>query len=117
MAKYCGKIGYAVTKKMKPGVFVEVIDERQHFGDLVTNTVKIQNRDVLNDDIVIANDISIVADPYAKQNFHSIRYATYMGVKWKVTMVKEAYPRLILVLGGVYNESDGSKPSEASGTP
>ena len=63
----------------------------------------------LNEDLVIANDLSIVADPYAKKNFHSIRYATYMGTKWRVRMVKEAYPRLTLVLGGVYNDSNGNQ--------
>jgi hypothetical protein len=29
----------------------------------------------------------------------------YMGTKWKVSNVEVKYPRLILSLGGVYNEN------------
>lgn len=109
MAKFCGKIGYATMVEESPGVWIEKIVERQHFGDWVSNTAKLQAQEGLNDDLVIANDLSIVADPYAKKNFHSIRYVTYMGTKWRVRMVKEAYPRLTLVLGGVYNDSNGNQ--------
>lgn len=109
MAKFCGKIGYATMVEESPGVWIEKIVERQHFGDWVSNTAKLQSQEGLNDDLVIANDLSIVADPYAKKNFHSIRYATYMGTKWRVRMVKESYPRLTLVLGGVYNDSNGNQ--------
>ena len=47
---------------------------------------------------------SIVADPFAHENFGSIRYAEFGGVKWKVTDVKVQYPRLILTFGGIYHE-------------
>lgn len=109
MGKFCGKIGYAVTKEIKPDVWVETIEERVHYGDWLSNSVKFQNTDLINSDLTIGNDLSIVADPFLKQNFHSIRYVSYMGTKWRVTSVKEAYPRLTLVLGGVYNDENGSQ--------
>lgn len=103
MAKFYGAIGYAVTEETKPGVWTEKITERMYYGDLTRNTRKLQSTDQLNDDLNIANEISIVADPFANENFHSMKYAEFMGAKWKITSVEVQYPRLILTVGGVYN--------------
>jgi len=103
MAKYYGAIGYAETVETKPGVWKEQITERMYSGDLLRNTSRFQNADKLNDDINIANDISIIADPYARNNFHLMRYVEFMGTKWKITNVEVQYPRLILTVGGLYN--------------
>lgn len=102
MAKYFGKIGYAETEETSPGVWREQIVEREYYGDLIRNTRRLQAADKVNDDINISNEISIVADPYAMSNFHSIRYAEFMGAKWKISSVEVSYPRLILTLGGLY---------------
>lgn len=103
MAKFYGTIGYAVTEETKPGVWEEKITERMYYGDLSRNTRRLQSTERLNDNINIANEISIVADPFANENFHSMRYVEFMGAKWKVTSVEVQYPRLILSVGGVYN--------------
>lgn len=103
MAKFYGKIGYANTVENKPGVYEEQIVERSYYGDLIRNTRRLQSADQVNDDINISNEISIVADPYATNNFHTMRYAVFMGTKWKISNVEVSYPRLILTLGGVYN--------------
>lgn len=103
MAKFCGMIGFVNTVEVTPGVYEEKVNERRYYGDLTRNTRRLQSGDRVNDDINIANEISIVADPYANENFHSIRYATFMNSKWKVTDVEVQYPRLILTLGGIYN--------------
>jgi len=104
MAKFYGEIGYAVTEETKPGVWKEQITTRMYCGDLIRNTRKIQASDKLNDNINVANEISIIADPFANENFHSMRYAQFMGAKWKITNVEVRYPRLILTIGGVYND-------------
>ena len=103
MAKFYGKIGYAETLETSPGVWQEQITERDYFGDLNRNTRTAQSSNQLNDNINISNEISILADPFANQNFHLMRYVEYMGTKWKVTSVEVQYPRLILTVGGVYN--------------
>ena len=103
MAKFYGKIGYAVTTETEPGVWVEQITERSYYGDVIRNVRKLQTSDQVNDDINISNEISIVADPFAYQNFHSMRYVEYMSTRWKVQSVEVSYPRLILSVGGVYN--------------
>ncbi len=103
MAKWYGKVGYAETVETAPGVWKEQITERYYSGDVLSNTRRLQTTDQVNDDINITNDISIVADPYAYSNFHSIRYAEFMGAKWKVSNIKVERPRLTLSLGGVWN--------------
>ena len=104
MAKWYGVIGYAETVQTDPGVWESNIIERPYYGDLIRNTRRLDSANQLNDNINIANEISIVADPYANRNFHAMRYAEFMGTKWKISSVEVQYPRLILTIGGVYNE-------------
>ena len=106
MAKWYGVIGYAETVETEPGIWTEEITERPYFGDSIRNTRLLQNSGGINDNINIANQISIVADPYANQNFHAMRYVGFMGNIWKVTNVEVQYPRLILTIGGLYNNGE-----------
>lgn len=103
MAKFYGVIGYAVTEESKPGVWVERIVERPYYGELIRNTRRLQSDGQINDSVNIANEVSIVADPFAYENFYSMRYIEFMGAKWKVTNVEVQRPRLMLTVGGVYN--------------
>ena len=104
MAKFYGVIGYAETKETAPGVWREVITERSYYGDVIRNTRRWESSEHLNDDLNVNNLISIVADAYANENFFAMRYITWMGSKWKVTNVEVQRPRLILTIGGLYNE-------------
>lgn len=104
MAKYSGKVGYGpTTVETAPGVWNEVIVERDYVGDILRNTRKLQSGESVNDDLSVNNSISIVADAYANENFFAIRYVQWMGALWKVTEVEVQSPRLLLRLGGVYN--------------
>ena len=103
MAKYYGKIGYSTSEEVKPGVWKKRITEREYFGDVVRNTRRLQSSGNLNDNIIVSNEISIVADPFANENFHSMLYVEFMGAKWKISNVEVQYPRLILTIGEVYN--------------
>lgn len=102
MARFSGMIGFATATK-ENGVVVEEINERLYYGDVIRNSRRMENSGNLNDNVVLTNSISIIADPYANENFHNIRYAVWMGSKWKVNNVDVAYPRLNLTLGGVWN--------------
>ena len=103
MAKWSGKIGYAENVETEPGMWEEVITERKYYGDSIRNTRMLQNSDNINSNVNVGNQISIVADPYANQNFHMMRYVEFMGNLWIVTNVEVQYPRLILNIGGVYH--------------
>lgn len=103
MAKFYGNIGYIKTVEIEPGVWKEQPIEQPSYGDVDRNTSRYQSSGGINDDININNIISIVADPFANENFQHMRYVEYMGTKWKITNVEVKYPRLILTLGGVYH--------------
>lgn len=103
MAKFYGVIGYAVTEMTERGIYEERIVETEYIGDVLRNTRRLRDGSKINDDITISNQISIIADPYAANNFHAMRYVEFMGAKWKVSEVEVQYPRLILTLGGLYN--------------
>lgn len=103
MAKFYGAIGYAQLVEKSPGVIVEEITERNYYGDTFKNSRRLQSGNQVNDNINVANEISIVADPYANQNFHAMRYVVFMGTKWKISDVLVEFPRLRLTIGGVYN--------------
>ncbi|NCB43527.1 MAG: hypothetical protein EOM59_13050 [Clostridia bacterium] len=106
MAKYYGRIGYNVqTEETSPGVWTPTIDERMYDFEIVRNNRNLQaSSQGINDNININNQFSIVSDPYANRNFHSMLYLEFMGTKWKISNVEVQFPRLILTVGGVYNE-------------
>ena len=103
MDKFYGEIGFAEEMETTPGIWVESIAPRNYYGELIRNTRKLQTSGQVNDNIEVANEISIISDPYANENFHSMRYIKFMRTKWKVTSVEVQYPRLILTIGGEYN--------------
>ena len=55
------------------------------------------------DNINISNLISIVADPYAYENFQHMKYISFLGTNWEIKSVDVQYPRVIVSIGGVYN--------------
>lgn len=103
MAKFYGAIGYAETSETSPGVWTEVITERNYSGDVLKISRRWQAGENLNDDLTVNNEISIVADPFAYQNFHTMRYIKWMGASWKIVKIDVQRPRLVLSIGGVYN--------------
>jgi hypothetical protein len=103
MGKFYGEIGYGNTVETTPGVWTENITKRNYSGDVIRNSKRWQNTDRLNDDLTVNNEISIIADSFAYDNFHTIRYVKWMGVCWKVTDMDIQRPRIKLSIGGIYN--------------
>jgi hypothetical protein len=105
MAKFKGVVGFATTIEKEPGIHVEKIIKRRYSGDLHRNTRRLESSGNINDDINISNEISILGDDYAFHHFHAMRYVEFEGAKWKVSSVDATKrPRLVLTLGGLYNE-------------
>ena len=105
MAKWFGKIGYATTVQTAPSVWKPRIEEHEYYGDIIRNTSNWNsNPDTTNDDLRFDAQISIVADQFAIQHFASMKWIELYGAKWKISRVEPKHPRLILTLGGVWNE-------------
>ena len=103
--KWCGTIGFIETVEDPEGsgIFVEKKTKKKYRGDVIRFTRRWDKGEGANDDLSISNEISIIADPFAVNNVHSIRYLEWMNCLWKISNVEVQYPRLILSLGGVYN--------------
>ena len=108
MSKFVGTIGFLVTEEKEPGLNVPVPKEFPYRGDLLRNNVKREgNSDSINDNINISNQISIVANPYAKDHIYEMKYLKFqmprLGGVWKITNAEVQEPRIVLTLGGVYS--------------
>lgn len=103
MARYHGYVGYAIDVEAYPGVWESQIIEHEYYGDVIKNKMNLQQSGVINPTLTISNNISIVADAFAYENFYAIRYVTYLNKRWSVTSIEVERPRLILTLGGLYN--------------
>ena len=103
MARFHGKVGFVDFAETSPGVYTEVVNEREYAGDLKRKNNRFVSVAQVNDNLAINNQIEIIADPYINEHFPSIRYVEWNGTKWKVTSVEDQFPRLILALGEVYN--------------
>lgn len=102
--RFCGEVGYGESTETAPGVWEDVITDVKTYRGDVNRLVK---RDVpaetLNDNLVVNNEINVLADEFAYSNFSKIKYVEWLGVRWNVTAVRVQQPRLILNIGDVYN--------------
>lgn len=105
MTRFRGEVGYGYSVEDPPesGIWVDMITEVVYQGDVIRNTRKLEGGEGVNDNITVANSISIVADEYAVNHFFDIKYVRWAGILWTVTQVEVKDPRLILSLGKVYN--------------
>lgn len=107
MGKWAGQIGFGVQTEVKPGIFKEVITPRVYKGDEHRVSRRLQGDDRLSENPTISNEISIIADAFAFENFQNIRYIVWHGAKWKIKTITVERPRLVLEIGDVYNGHDG----------
>lgn len=103
--KYYGTIGFTDTQEISPDVWDEVIVEKPYYGDMYRKLRQLNDSGYINGEINYQMEISILADPYARNHIDTMRYATLDGTKWTITGVDPtSYPRLTLSIGGVYND-------------
>jgi hypothetical protein len=105
--KFYGVVAYAITEEVNHGKHKEVIHKKKYRGDIIRVSRRLQSADKVNDDICINNEIKILADAFAYQNFQNILYVEWLGTKWKVESATIERPRIILEIGGEYNGTNG----------
>lgn len=105
--KFFGMVGFAEANlEVVPDVFRDGIIEKKYTGDVLRSSRKFSPSEHQNDELTMSNRISIIADLYARQNWNTIKYVVWNGVKMKVTNVEIDHPRITLELGGIYNGKD-----------
>lgn len=105
--KYSGNAGFRITDvEVEPDVFEPKVVVKKVRGDVITSKYhRDQNGDKSTiDNIRITNQVSLVADQFFIQHISNLQYLEYQGIKWKVESFTIRPPRVILDLGGVYNE-------------
>lgn len=115
MARFHGGVGFIQTIEFDPinhpSVWKEVPTEREYYGDVMRNTRRWdQNGSGTNDNLVINNTISIVADSFANENIGAMRYVRWHGDLWNITNIEIQRPRIILTIGGLYNGPEANNP-------
>lgn len=104
MSKCSGVIGYTMVVETQPGVWSEVPHEKKYYGDIIRNNRRVIDQSQINDSININNSISIVSNKFMLENMAFMRFITFMGSKWNISSVDIKPPRLIITIGGLYNE-------------
>lgn len=111
--KWYGQIAYGNCVEVEPGIWEDDITEVNCFGELVRNySQSYQQGTRINEDISVSNKISVLATPNLLESFHTIKYITFSGAKWKVSEVEVQYPRLIITLGSLYLEDEEEEDEE-----
>lgn len=103
MERFYGKVGFVDTTLFSPGVYEEVATERPYYGEVERNSFRLNSGEKVNENVVIVNTITIVADAYATEHFSSIRYVEWLSSKWKVSSVQVERPIIRMTLGEVWN--------------
>jgi len=106
MSRFYGAIGFEEDQvETAPGVYEPArITEKTYTGDLPKHLRRWETTtDGTNDNLTLANRISIVCDNYMTEHWPAIKYVVFNGVKWKVGNAEIKRPRIILTLGGMWN--------------
>jgi hypothetical protein len=101
--RFYGEVGYGESTETSPGVWDDNVSEMAYRGDVIRDTRRLEAGATLNDDLIVSNSISIVADEFAFAHYFEIKYVKWQGILWTVSAVEVRPPRLILTLGKVYN--------------
>lgn len=103
MTKFCGTIGIRKTVNKGSGIWVEDVDKRTVYGEVKSNTRRLENGESINDNVNVNNTFEIVGDEDIFERFYDIVYISWRGQNWKVSNIDFQPPRLILTIGGIYN--------------
>lgn len=104
MARYYGNIGFGESVDIGNGVWEERITPKPYYGDVINSGRRWESGASTNDNLVLQNNISIIADKFALENIGAMKWVEWNGVKWKITSVTIERPRIRIFFGGVYND-------------
>lgn len=104
--KFSGKAGFRINDvEIEPGVYDPTVVVKSIKGNVINNYYQHQNSDKSTiDNVRITNQLSIVANQFLNEHIANLVYIEFQGVKWKVESFDIRPPRVVVSLGGVYNE-------------
>lgn len=104
--KFSGKAGFRINDvEIESGVYEPTVVVKSIKGTVISNYYQHQNSDKSTiDNVRITNQLSIVANQFLNEHIANLVYIEFQGVKWKVESFDIRPPRVVVSLGGVYNE-------------
>lgn len=111
--RFFSGIGFGFPER-KNGVTEDVITERRYTGEVVQNTQTMSVSGSVLTENTFQTTISVVADAYALENYTAIKYVRWAGSLWTVRSVQTRRPRLLLMIGEVYNGPGPTEPTTES---
>lgn len=104
MGKFRCKVGYGIPTEVKKGIWENVITERYHRGDILTDQTRWDSSSDVNDNLNVSDRFSLVADKFMRENKMNILYIVIDDIRWKVHNIDfSSRPRFIFTISGVYN--------------
>lgn len=104
MSRFYGNVYYEDTVETAPGVHTPALVGRCYFGDFIRNGRRYESGDVVNQNLTLQHEISIIADAYAFDNYANIKCVEIDGHLWAANYVEIRRPRINITIGGLYNE-------------
>lgn len=104
MAKFHDKVGFMIEEDDQiTGIPCRTAVEKTYYGRIIEPGRRFQSAENGAEDLVLGNQIAIVANDFAFRHSSSITHVHYIGANWKVTAIRNKAPEILLTLGGVYN--------------
>ena len=103
MAKFYGQLGFVTTVETSPGIWEEQEVVRSVYGVVNRNQRRWQTNQDRNDDILVSNEISILANDFILENLGAMKWVEWMNSKWKINSIELEHPRVKITIGGVWN--------------
>jgi hypothetical protein len=108
--RYAGKFGFATKSEVRPGVWEDVITEREYLGDVIQRTERQEDESSVLPTAHVTTSFSVLSDGVLKERYSDLRYVTHRGVRWSVNSVIHKWPRLEIYIGEEYNGPTPGSP-------
>lgn len=101
--RYSGKIGYGQQVERAPGIWEDVITERDALGEVKQTTEAFTVANSILPQYRTTTSVSVVSEGTEKVNYSDLRYVTHAGVRWSPASIVVEPPRLIIFIGEEYH--------------
>lgn len=116
MARFYGKVFYEDTVETAPGVHTPTLTGRYYYGDLNRIARRYESGDLVNQNLTMQHEVSILADAYAFDNYAKIKCVEVDGSKWAANYVEINRPRIKITIGSLYETHDSETTTEGEDT-
>lgn len=113
MARFYGKVYYETASETTSGVYTPNLTYRYYYGDINRAARRYEAGDLVNQNLTLSHEVSILADAYAFDNYANIKCVEIDGHLWSANYVEINRPRIKITIGGLYHA--GSITNDTAG--